>query len=302
MAIAESCTGPECGRRRSRADLDHRQSRECGGQYRAADDQHHGGPRCQFGRRDRPGSNHRLRGGRRTGQHHRLLPCHRQRDHSGASRRRRRRGSGRGVLFRYAGLSARARPRSSSSPRKAARRFSSTPRALAWPRRSCGRSRISSVPTASTIRSWDSRSPRIARRIQRPGSCLPRTLNAKTTPSYPNFFGTSAATPHAAGIAALALQASPTATPAQIYGSLRSSALPMSSTTPNFNSGYGFIQADAALRCADAHARRRLHPARQLDHARLVDARCDSTRVRPRQPRRRPPGPARRRRAAAAYP
>jgi len=65
--------------------------------------------------------------------------------------------------------------------------------------------------------------------------------------SYPNFFGTSAATPHAAGIAALALQASPIATPTQIYGSLRSSALPMSSTTPNFNSGYGFIQADAAF-------------------------------------------------------
>ena len=65
--------------------------------------------------------------------------------------------------------------------------------------------------------------------------------------SYPNFFGTSAATPHAAGIAALALQANPAATPTQIYGSLRSSALPMSSTTPNFNSGYGFIQAGSAF-------------------------------------------------------
>jgi Subtilase family len=65
--------------------------------------------------------------------------------------------------------------------------------------------------------------------------------------SYPNFFGTSAATPHAAGIAALALQANTAATPTQIYGSLRSSALPMSSTTPNFNSGYGFIQANAAF-------------------------------------------------------
>jgi hypothetical protein len=43
------------------------------------------------------------------------------------------------------------------------------------------------------------------------------------------------------------LQASSTATPAQIYGSLRASALPMSTTTPNFNSGYGFIQADAAF-------------------------------------------------------
>ena len=65
--------------------------------------------------------------------------------------------------------------------------------------------------------------------------------------AHPNFFGTSAATPHAAGIAALMLQADPTATPAQIYSSLRSSALPMSTPTPNFSSGYGFIQADAAL-------------------------------------------------------
>ena len=65
--------------------------------------------------------------------------------------------------------------------------------------------------------------------------------------SYPNFFGTSAATPHAAGIAALMLQANPAATPTQIYASLRSSALPMSTSTPNFSSGYGFIQADTAL-------------------------------------------------------
>jgi hypothetical protein len=66
-------------------------------------------------------------------------------------------------------------------------------------------------------------------------------------PSYPNFFGTSAATPHAAGIAALMLQADGAATPAEVYASLRSSALPMSTSTPNFSSGYGFIQADTAL-------------------------------------------------------
>jgi Subtilase family len=66
-------------------------------------------------------------------------------------------------------------------------------------------------------------------------------------PAYPNFFGTSAATPHAAGIAALMRQASPAVTPIQIYASLRSSALPMSGATPNFNSGYGFIQATSAL-------------------------------------------------------
>jgi Subtilase family len=69
----------------------------------------------------------------------------------------------------------------------------------------------------------------------------------QNNPNYPNFFGTSAATPHAASIAALILQANAAATPTQIYTALRNSALPMSGTTPNFNSGYGFIQADAAL-------------------------------------------------------
>jgi subtilisin family serine protease len=69
----------------------------------------------------------------------------------------------------------------------------------------------------------------------------------QNNPSYPNFFGTSAATPHAAGIAALMLQANPAVTPAQIYAALQTSALPMGGTTPNFNSGYGFIQADVAM-------------------------------------------------------
>ena len=69
----------------------------------------------------------------------------------------------------------------------------------------------------------------------------------QNNPSYPNFFGTSAATPHAAGVAALMLQANPSLTPTQIYRALQTSALPMSGTTPNYISGYGFIQADAAL-------------------------------------------------------
>jgi hypothetical protein len=66
-------------------------------------------------------------------------------------------------------------------------------------------------------------------------------------PSYPNFFGTSAATPHVASIAALMLQANPALTPTQIYDALRNSALPMSATTPNYDSGYGLVQADAAF-------------------------------------------------------
>jgi hypothetical protein len=68
--------------------------------------------------------------------------------------------------------------------------------------------------------------------------------------SYNNFLGTSAATPHAAAVAALMRQANSALTPAQIYGALQSTALPMpagGNPTPDYLSGYGFIQADAAL-------------------------------------------------------
>jgi subtilisin family serine protease len=68
--------------------------------------------------------------------------------------------------------------------------------------------------------------------------------------SYLNFFGTSAATPHAAGAAALMLQSNPALTPAQILASLRNSAQSMAGNTPNYDSGYGFIQVDAAMKLA----------------------------------------------------
>jgi hypothetical protein len=76
----------------------------------------------------------------------------------------------------------------------------------------------------------------------------------QNNPSYPNFFGTSAATPHAAGIAALMLQANSAVIPSQIYSALESSAAPIGAVpttgatpTYNFNAGYGFINAVAAL-------------------------------------------------------
>ena len=65
--------------------------------------------------------------------------------------------------------------------------------------------------------------------------------------SYPNFFGTSAATPHVAGAAALFLQYNSAVTPTQIYQALRTSADPMGSTVPNDDSGYGFVRVDEAL-------------------------------------------------------
>ncbi|HYX73525.1 MAG TPA: S8 family serine peptidase [Steroidobacteraceae bacterium] len=75
-------------------------------------------------------------------------------------------------------------------------------------------------------------------------SAVGQCANAAT---YNNFFGTSAATPHVAAVAALMLQANSALTPAQIFNALQKTALPMGNVTPDYLSGYGFIQADAAL-------------------------------------------------------
>lgn len=73
--------------------------------------------------------------------------------------------------------------------------------------------------------------------------------------SFPNFFGTSAAAPNAAAVAALLLEAVPEATPTDIYQALQTSALDLDDpSTQGFDvgfdaaSGFGLIQADAALR------------------------------------------------------
>ncbi|MCU0565056.1 MAG: S8 family serine peptidase [Oculatellaceae cyanobacterium Prado106] len=70
----------------------------------------------------------------------------------------------------------------------------------------------------------------------------------------PNFFGTSAAAPHAAAVAVLLRDANSSLTPAQIYQALENSAIDMDDpSTPGFDvgfdtgTGFGLIQADAAL-------------------------------------------------------
>src|SRR4030095_922516 len=70
---------------------------------------------------------------------------------------------------------------------------------------------------------------------------------------FPNFFGTSAAAPHAAGVAALLLQAEPSLTPLQLYQRLENTAIDIGAPGFDNDSGFGLIQTDAAL---EAHAGR----------------------------------------------
>ena len=100
--------------------------------------------------------------------------------------------------------------------------------------------------------------------------------------NFPNFFGTSAAAPHVASIAALLLQADPALTPAEIYTVLQQSAKPIGATptaaAPNFAAGYGFVQADVAASNIPAivpaaptlSASRDLYRREHIDHHHLV--------------------------------
>jgi hypothetical protein len=62
-----------------------------------------------------------------------------------------------------------------------------------------------------------------------------------------DFFGTSAAAPHAAGIAALLLDAKPEATVDEIRAALEDTAIDMGVAGVDSDSGHGLIQADAAV-------------------------------------------------------
>jgi len=78
--------------------------------------------------------------------------------------------------------------------------------------------------------------------------------------SNPNFFGTSAAAPHAAATAALLKEADPSLTPAQIENLLETTAIDMDDpSTSEFDTGFdpvtgqGLIQADEALSALESN-------------------------------------------------
>jgi subtilisin family serine protease len=67
------------------------------------------------------------------------------------------------------------------------------------------------------------------------------------TPFFSPFFGTSAAAPHAAAVAALVWSAKRSATGAQIYNAMTSTALDIRAPGIDRDSGYGIVMAPAAI-------------------------------------------------------
>ena len=69
--------------------------------------------------------------------------------------------------------------------------------------------------------------------------------------NYPNFFGTSAAVPHVAAVAALMLEASGgprSLSPNELFKMITTTALDMEETGFDFRSGYGFLDAEKAVK------------------------------------------------------
>lgn len=69
---------------------------------------------------------------------------------------------------------------------------------------------------------------------------------------FPNFFGTSAAAPHAAAVAALVREQNPVLSPAAVLATLTTTAVDIESAGYDFLSGYGLVDAVGAVAAATA--------------------------------------------------
>ena len=82
---------------------------------------------------------------------------------------------------------------------------------------------------------------------------------------FPNFFGTSAAAPHAAAVAALQLQANPGQTPSEIYNGLANGAVDMEASGFDFLTGAGLIDASQTITSTAGEPNIEVEPTADVD-------------------------------------
>jgi subtilisin family serine protease len=88
--------------------------------------------------------------------------------------------------------------------------------------------------------------------LQKPDIAAADGVSTKT-PGFLPFFGTSAAAPHAAGIAALIFSVRPGWTPAEVLNAIKSSALDSMAAGIDRDSGSGIAMAFPAVQFAFTH-------------------------------------------------
>jgi len=97
------------------------------------------------------------------------------------------------------------------------------------------------------VRFYSSRGPTNDGRMK-PELVAPDGVSITGSGGFPvPFFGTSAAAPHAAGVAALLLDADPSLSPSQISNVLQNTAVDLGSPGPDNSFGFGRIDAFAAV-------------------------------------------------------